>query len=142
MGKVRDIYVRLSKATEQVTEKAVLVIMADNESVITQRNTDQLFEGRRSDGSSLPDYSKTSVNVFGKPQGPIRLFDKGDFYDGFFVDAKEFPVLIGSKDEKTNELTERYGQNIFGLERANLKDTARAYILPSLGVWFKKLVRL
>lgn len=68
------------------------IIDQDNiKAEIVDLNTQkQLFnEGLQSDGTINPDYSDTSVNVYGKPPGPIKLFDTGDFYSTFKIQNNE-----------------------------------------------------
>lgn len=91
---------------------------------IVELNQDQLWAGRRADGEMLPDYADGS--------GPIKLFDTGRFYDGFFVERKgSFPITISS-DNKVEMLTKRYGDEIFGLTRESIKELAENVIQPIL----------
>lgn len=123
-------------------ENELLAIVNDNETTATNLNTDQLFQGEDSRGDKLPDYSATSVNVFGKPSGPIRLFDTGDFYRGFFVHADKFPVVFDSRDSKRDELAKNFGNDIFGLQKQNIKELARVYVLPDLQKFIRDFLRL
>jgi hypothetical protein len=117
-----------------------LQIIASNEERITGMNTDQLFSGQRSDGSKLPDYSPVSVEVFGKPAGPIRLYDEGNFYRGFFLKTDRFPVLFDSRDSKTEMLAFDYGDKIFGLTQENKKDLVNHYIKDQVLAYYRKLM--
>ena len=85
---------------------------------IADLNVEQMSKGLKSDGSYMPDYSPVSVEVFGKPEGPIKLFDKGDFYQGYRVTIENGNVVVTSTDEKTGMLFKRFAtktSNIFGL---------------------------
>jgi len=137
MGRIKDFHKALAFIN---MDQLCLDVTLSLEDVATNMNTDQLFKGERSDGSNLPDYSPASVNVFGKPQGPIRLFDSGDFYRGFIFANAQFPLFFTSTDEKTDELTFDYGENIFGLNQENKTDLAKSYILPELKKEFLKRV--
>ena len=75
----------------------------------------QLQQGLRSDDTTLPDYSFRSVFQYGKPPGPIRLYDQGDFYRGFFFDVRQDIFILDSADDKTMMLKKRYGEDIAGL---------------------------
>jgi hypothetical protein len=133
MGKLLDIANKMKGLTEKSIDKAILKSFKDNQEAATNLNTDQLFQGQETSGALLPHYSKRSVEVFGKPSGPIRLFETGDFYRGFFVKADKFPVVFSSKDRKIEKLTKAFGQDeIFGLNKANLSDFSKSYILPEL----------
>lgn len=72
----------------------------------------QLTQGLRGDDEFLPDYSQVSVNVYGKPPGPMRLYETGDFYEGIKAEAGHDEVTIIGTDEKTAELEMRYGDEI------------------------------
>lgn len=148
MGKLRDLANKLSKVTIEQQEKGLLKIVKDHEEVMTNMNTDQLFHGIRSDGSEMPPYSKTSVEVYGKPPGPIRLFDTGDFYRGFIIHADKFPVLFDSTDSKTtmlvegNEFKRGYGEKIFGLTSENKEDLNKNYFMEKIQEFYKDLFKL
>jgi len=65
--------------------------------LVAELNTKgQLYAGLLADGGQLPDYSRASVEMFGKRPGPIKLFNTGEFWkswnieltlNGFFIDA-------------------------------------------------------
>jgi hypothetical protein len=66
----------------------------------------------------MPNYSPVSVEVYGKPPGPIKLFQTGAFYRGFMLDVNGNILTITSSDPKTDKLYKRYATikaNIFGL---------------------------
>lgn len=81
---------------------------------ISELNRKQLQQGKYKEGNSLPDYSRTSVEVFGKPQGAIKLYDTGTFYKSIKNDVgSEFVETIA---DDPNNLIERYNQgNVLGL---------------------------
>ncbi len=80
--------------------------------VLEEFVSDQLWAGLDGNNEFLPDYSPTSVEVFGKPAGPIRLFDEGDYYRGLtLVDHDEFAEVEG-KDPKSDDLSFEYGSAI------------------------------
>jgi hypothetical protein len=87
-----------------------------NEAFVSELNQSQLAEGQRPDGTSLPNYSATSVNSFGKPAGPIKLFDTGDFYQGIEPLFEDSGFDINGLDSKTDMLISRYG-DILGLSK-------------------------
>lgn len=143
MGKLLDLHNRLQQLTPERIEKEVLVIVKDNEQVATNMNTDQLFSGQDSKGKNLPSYSRRSVEVFGKQDGPMKLFETGDFYRGFFVKADKYPIVFESSDRKTGniaDLLESKGHepdDIYGLNKTNLTDFSRSYVLED----FRKFIR-
>lgn len=139
MGRIKETYKKLVELDmKELCLDATLAV----EETATNMNTDQLWQGERADGTNLPDYSRASVAVFGKPAGPIRLFDEGDFYRGFIFQTPNFPLSFTSIDEKTDELELRYGSEIFGLNAENKKELAKVYILPELKKKFLQAVDL
>lgn len=103
----------------RVVLSAIQETFSENDTVVEDLNIAQLQRGERSDGVILPDYSPRSVMVFGKPPGPIRLFETGAFYRGItLVATKEFATLEG-RDSKTQELQDRYGDRIIGVTEDN-----------------------
>ena len=107
----------------------VLFYTMDNnpflQDLVAELNTKgQLHAGLLADGGQLPDYSKASVEMFGKTPGPIKLFQTGEFWkswnieltlNGFFIDANpekpdgtnlfrkysEYGEILGLTDKNT-----------------------------------------
>lgn len=104
-----------------------LEVVYELEDQITEANKSMLWEGKKSDGKSMPPYSK-----FSGKSGKIRLYDQGFFYQGFFVERTgSFPIVIDSSDEKRDMLVERYGEEIFGLDKVAINELAKDHILPA-----------
>lgn len=101
------------------------VIDRESQWEIIRLNTiDQLFgDGMLSDGTFLPDYSKTSVEVYGKPDGHIKLKETGQFYRSFVVkvDPKGFEIIADTNKGAglNDDLAVRYGIDILGLTDEN-----------------------
>jgi hypothetical protein len=90
--------------------------------IIRLNTIDQLFdEGIKADGTYLPDYSRTSVEVYGKPDGHIQLKDTGVFYRSFVVkvDAKGYEIIADTQKENV-DLSVKYGLDILGLTDENM----------------------
>ncbi len=68
---------------------------------------------------------------FGRPD----LYDTGDFYNGFYVEVKSDSYLIYSRDSKANLLTEKYGDNIFGLNPTSKQQYVNETLYPSIAAY-------
>lgn len=94
------------------------VAIENTASAATEQQRLQLNQGLKSDGNYLPDYSFRSVFQYGKPPGPIKLYDTGAFYRGINIDVREDIFILDSLDEKVTMLENRYGREILGLGAA------------------------
>lgn len=102
-------------------------------SVVEDANILQLQAGQRGDGTFLPDYSPISVEVFGKPEGPIRLFETGAFYRGITMRViKELGIELTGLDIKTEMLLLRYGEEVLSLTEESLERLKQDYVLDLL----------
>jgi len=97
--------------------KEALSAIGRTGSDILYLNREQLLHGIRADKTQLPDYSYISVTMFGKPAGPIMLYDTGAFHESFQldVDSQDFEILA----DDIYELETRYGEEIYGLTPTN-----------------------
>lgn len=112
---VLEILNRLESRLIPMAEEAII----ENSQNIANANRYQLSIGERYDGTKLPPYAPSSVRR-GKEAGPIKLFDRGDFYAGISV-IPEYPVVqIESDDWKNSMLQDDYGEKILGVSDANL----------------------
>jgi len=120
------------KAIQQDLPALIGEVIEDNEDLIRQMNIEQLQEGKRSDGSTLPNYSIGSVQKFGKRPGPMTLEDTGAFHRGIRVRAgKTFAEIIGT-DPKTGMLEALYDLTIIGLSEDNTERLKFEILVPGL----------
>ena len=94
-------------------EKVVKQSISITAPTIAELNREQLKSGKRADNSNMPNYSKSSVNLFGKPAGPIMLFDTGAFHASITVQVKGDEILTTAKD--LYNLSDKYTDDIYGL---------------------------
>lgn len=102
----------------------------------------QLQRGEKGDGSSLPDYSPVSIAKYGKPPGPIRLFDTGAFYRGMTLKVGTDSFEIDDSDLKTPKLTEFYGDNILQLSPDSLQVLKDDYLIEEVNIKVKKFLEI
>lgn len=113
----------IEKIRRDLDAQAVRIIAEIQEKILDYNREGQLFEkGIDSTGSLLKPYSPYTV-ALKKQKGEVynrtTLLDAEDFYKGFFLTAKDGLFEIDSSDNKTDDLTAKYGKNIFGLTTDN-----------------------
>lgn len=124
-------------------------IVRDKEDVIVSAIADdQLYRrGINGKGKKIMDYmpyTATTVRIKkkkGQPTTRVTLRDTGDFHNSMFVvfDAEGFYVT--ASDDKTPELIEKYGDEIFRLTDKNLTRIIRSHIRKELVKRLKKAVK-
>jgi hypothetical protein len=105
--------------------------MEDASPLITDRQKDQMLGGLNSEGKKIgryrsPAYAsmKNRMNAipgFGVPD--LRL--TGDFYKGIYTEVRGDKLIIDSVDEKTQDLADKYGETIFGLNKVTKKEAIK-----------------
>lgn len=121
-------------------KRIVMGIVKDSEEIITSYNKQQLQDtGENSFGVKLSDiggeYSPFTIEIRkkkGKQTKHVDLFDKGDFQGDFYIDIKSDSAVIDSKDAKRDELVERWGIELFGVNDENKQDFIDQILLPNL----------
>lgn len=130
-------------------KRIVMGIIKDSEGIITAYNKQQLQDtGENSFGVKLSDiggeYSPFTIEIRkkkGKQTKHIDLFDKGDFQGDFYIDIKSDSAVIDSKDAKRDELVERWGIELFGVNDENKQDFIDQILLPNLLIKLNLLIK-
>lgn len=96
-------------------------------------NQGQLSLGKKSDGHYLPNYSTASVLHFGKPAGPIRLYDTGAFWNNIQIERQSGKIVFSDTDSKAPMLIQKYGRDILGLSsESKNEEYIPLYFSPAL----------
>lgn len=103
-------------------------------------NREQLLHGRRADDTTLPKYSWISVVWYGKPNGPIMLYDTGDFHKSFKLDVGETDLNITANDKYG--LEDEYGEEIYGLGGTNQRFYNEEIFFPVFAGAIEKITGL
>ncbi len=122
---------RFVRELTAVNEIDVWLLSAGDKSVIefvAELQRAQLEKGQRPDGTNFPDYSPTSVNVYGKEDGPIKWKDSGYFYE--HISALVRPDFLeitneGTIDDITGQrfdLEIRFDEEIIGLDSDSMAE--------------------
>jgi hypothetical protein len=119
-------------------EKLIDTAVFDNEAELVDALTAQLQTGRDQMGDRIGeyksnDYAEMKFNMNPKAgMGFVDLKYTGDFYSGMFLEKIEKDFQIRSSDSKAEDLADRYGEWIYGLQTDNLNKVIREDILPVL----------
>ena len=116
------------------------------EDEIVKLNKLQLEKGEKADSSFLPNYSPRTIKLRNEQGRPVKgerisLFDYGNFWGGFWVQAYNNKLSIFSHDEKTEMLVSKYGNSIFGLTKSNfeiLGDLATPILKHKVEIYLKQ----
>ena len=120
------------------TDKVINEALDETMDAIEGINRERMLDGVKADGKMMPHYSKKSVEVYGKPDGPIKLFDEGKFQAGLVSKRDGNNIHTASTDTtlietylpdtgeflsmpKNQFLVENYGENIYGLGQGEYK---------------------
>lgn len=93
---------------------------------------EQLKRGERGDGSILPNYSQVSVARYGKPAGPIKIFETGATYQAITLAVSTQGLNIYDADYKEDILTHNYGEELFDLQTRSIDELKEDTVLPIL----------
>jgi len=107
------------KRLDARTESRIIIELTGDEIILL--NQAQLYtQSIDRDGDPLGGYFSQAYEDLKKglnPQlgGLVDLNLTGDFYGGFYVSVGDTEFVIGSTDEKSQQLENKYGKWIFGL---------------------------
>jgi hypothetical protein len=124
-------------------QTAVVEAVNQSKSEIVSMQAQQYGRGEMRDGNSFPNYSRRSVEEFGKPPGPWRLFDTGEFYaklqvsnvskDGWQIssDSTKTSLILGQLEMRggNKSLNELFGLSAETLDAEKL---ASKILLPKI----------
>lgn len=123
MNAIDELIDRLKKVPVQ---SFIAETVEENDAWIGDKNAEQLWEGKRSDGSIIePPYRALTIeikSVKGQPTDRVTLKDEGDFYQGLTAVAKPDSFSIIGTDDKTLKLKRKYGDEITGLSEESIKE--------------------
>ena len=147
MSKIDDYISKLNKIDEAFIEQGILDIIIKHGNLLIDLNQGQLQQGVNSKGRQLKGYQSNAYAKF-KNQlnslpglGTPDLKLTGAFYSGWYIQEDSFPITMNSSDVKTQELIEKYGKEIFGLDKDSLV-TLREAVKPDIQELFKSILQL
>jgi hypothetical protein len=124
IGRIKEVRQIVTNQRESMQEA-----IRRNAELIEQFNRGQLLDGKRADGTSMPNYVANSKQP--EAPGPIKLKDTGAFQEAFDIEVFSDSFEIDSQDEKSDILKEKYGVEIFGLNQTS-RQALRDELIQSL----------
>ena len=119
-------------------DKIVLKSAMENETIIADLQAEQMSLGLMRDGEPIrpelrsEEYANIKVSEGGKaPLFTPDLHNTGAFYRGIYAQMTGNEIEMNSTDEKTDDLTGKYGPFIFGLFDTFLSKLSD-FILPDV----------
>lgn len=99
-------------------------------------NTEQMYLGKTADGEQItPGYANSTIAYKkrkGQPYDRVTLRDTGEFYKKMYAKADNDKIFIGSDVEYSHDLSEKYTDKIFGLDKENRKEYSFGYFFDAL----------
>jgi len=131
----------LMRNLDKVNMKEVIqeAVTETTEEIKNYQQQQMFLKGERSDGEKIRRldgkyeiYAPFTVSVKrlkNQPTDRVTLRDTMSFHRGITIKAEAGKVIIDSTDEKTGSLIDRYGEDIFGLN----KEYAAIYATNDMG---------
>lgn len=145
MSTHRGPYLEIANRLQKFNAHTATIVIEEaeklEEDILILNQEDQLFEqGVDNKGRSLGEYAQTTIDykkAKGQPYDHVTLYDEGDFYRGFHLENVNNKLYVDSSDSKTNDLGEKYGEDIFGLTDKNIAEFVNSYLKPAVIDRFK-----
>ena len=114
----------LLRITPDLLNRVLGDVIAANAVLIADLNRKQLAAGIRADNSAISPYYRPNTVQIKREKGQrtdrVTLYDTGDFYESVFTAVFDNAFDLEAKDPKTEELKQKYGDDILGLTPENL----------------------
>lgn len=137
IGKLEDYRDNINSYLEAATIEA--------EDTIIEMNIGQLYDsGENRDGAKItPEYAPETVKIKkqkGQPTNRVTLRDTFEWQSSFFVQYHPDGFEIKASDWKTERLTQKYGDEILGLQDEMVKYLCDNFYFPHLIEELKKIL--
>lgn len=129
---------------------AALEAFDDTHEIWADMNASQMYEGINAkdepitlDGTQGYAFSTVQRKERkGQPTDRVTLRDKGDLYAGLFAELTGNVIFTSTTVDYADDLEERTGKDIFGLNEGNIKEFAIGPYLVSFLSFSKQLLKL
>lgn len=136
---LRNLEFRLRKFKDNLPLHLEDAIRDKEDVIISAIADDQLYRrginGKEEKIMSYMPYSPVTIKIKtdkGQPTTRVTLKDTGAFHDSMFIVFDVDGFYITSSDEKTPELIEKYGEEIFRLTDKNFTRIIRSHVRKEL----------
>ncbi len=130
---IKGLYDKIKKVD---TELVIQDSMEEVSPLITDRQKGQMLEGVNSKGARIGRYRSGAYAQMKAAMNPIPGFGvpdlllTGQFYKSIFTEVRGDKVLTDATDEKTQSLVNKYGEEIFGLNKATKSELIKGDLRP------------
>ena len=138
MSKLKSIISNLQALKAGALKTLVVNTLEENKSELEDNQTDQMSKGENSQGQPIGFYRSFSYASFKKsiggkaPLGVVDLNLTGSFQSKTFAQVTSNTVSFNSTDSKTEDLTQKYTENIFGLNAESWMKFNNEVLFPNL----------
>lgn len=139
MGEINNLRKKMNAFVDNINVN-VAIAVENVEDQLLKFNEDQLAMGKNKKGSNIsPLYSEAYAKKKGFSIPDLKL--TGDFIAARFVSVNEndLTYFVGSEDDKTTHLLERYGEDVLSVPE-NKQSDAKALTTKELGKMVKRQV--
>lgn len=136
--RLKDLFIKplvsanLNRAMSQAMEK--------NKDVFEDAQLVQFDSGKNADGRSRGTYrpfTKLKKRMKGQPTDRVTLKDTGSFYNKTKAVRRGKSIELKSTDSKTDEIIDKYGEKVFGLD----EQTMSLLVIPRIKPTFVQQVK-
>ena len=132
-----DAYLADLRNLELNLQEEIENIIKDNEGFLVGLIKNRLYQhGIDADGKPiLPDYAPSTVKrkkEDNQRSSHVTLRDTGDFYQGMFIEVKNWIITASSTDGKTDSLIEKYGEGILGFTQEEQDQIVFSIVEPRI----------
>lgn len=145
---LRNLEYRLRAFKDSLPELLEDIIRDKEDVIVSAIADDQLYRrGINGRGEKIMDYMPYTPRTIqnkkrkGQPTTRVTLRDTGAFHESMYVVFDSEGFYITASDEKTQDLVEKYGEEIFRLTDKNFTRIIRSHVRKELVRRLKKAIR-
>lgn len=145
---LRNLEYRLRAFKDSLPELLEDIIRDKEDVIVSAIADDQLYRrGINGRGEKIMDYMPYTPRTIqnkkrkGQPTTRVTLRDTGAFHESMYVVFDSEGFYITASDEKTQDLVEKYGEEIFRLTDKNFTRIIRSHVRKELVKRLKKAIR-